>query len=91
VADAELNIKTKVTLVPMLIEPGDTVLIPTSPTSTLAQIHKAKDVLEQQFPGVTFQFVGSPMQHALVYRPKPIPGGCQGSGAIDSQAPRVID
>lgn len=69
---AELTIKTnaEVTLVPMLIRPGDTVLIPTEPHMTMAQIDLARSILGRQFPGVTFHFVGSTMQHALVYRPE---------------------
>lgn len=69
---AELTTKTnaEVTLVPMIIRPGDTVLIPVELGTTLAQIDRARSSLGGQFPGVTFHFVGSTMQHALIYRPE---------------------
>lgn len=69
---AELTIKTnaEVTLVPMLIRPGDTVLIPVELGTTMAQTARARSSLGKQFPGVTFHFIGSTMQHALVYRPE---------------------
>jgi hypothetical protein len=69
---------------PMHIRPGDTVLIPVTPTMSLQQIHDAKIVLESQLPGVTFQFVGSTMAHALVYRPDPVPGGMRSGGYTHS-------
>jgi hypothetical protein len=65
---AELRVNTRVVLT-VDIHPGDTVLIPVHIGFTQKQVNDAKATLEEQFPGVTFQFVGSTMTHALVYRP----------------------
>lgn len=72
---AEANIKiaatTEVVLVPMLIRPGDRVLIPLIPGMTHQWVHEAKLNLKAQFPGVDFRFLeGATMQHALIYRPE---------------------
>lgn len=70
---AELTIKTnaEVTLVPMLIRPGDTVVIPIDHRMGMAETDELTDHLTSAMPGVKWRFVeGTPMQHALVYRPE---------------------
>lgn len=70
-AEAELKLDTNVqiTLVPMLIQPGDTVLIPVERASR-RWLDEMSQAMTRDFPEVTFCFIeGSPMRHALVYRP----------------------
>lgn len=69
-AEAKINFETQITLVPMLVQPGDTVVIPLDRRATMAEIDQMTKELTRAMPGVKWGFVeGSPMRHALVYRP----------------------